>query len=41
MEQPIPRPDAINKLRFAANGAFAMGADDRTLSNGITADDEK
>jgi hypothetical protein len=24
MEDSTPRPDTINKLRFAANGAFAM-----------------
>lgn len=24
MESPVPRPDTINKLRFAADAAFAM-----------------
>ena len=24
MESPVSRPDAINKLRFAADAAFAM-----------------
>jgi hypothetical protein len=24
MEGPVPRPDSVNKLRFAADAAFAM-----------------